>query len=240
MEKTVIKASSPELAKERKLVREIIEELKSKLGKTARKYQFRRIEEKYGGYSDGYYAEYILIESGKRERLFQEMKLSFATCGSNWDHRNYSDRVVVRIWGSALIKITDPRNHRIEQTVYGGDNEITFNRDRARHIQGNAVAKVLEVQQERYDGAVQRVLTDTARWDKFAATVKRIQRTLNIPGRRVWRSVHMNQYEVHLSIVETKSRKTSGVIIVDVGGTINIKINDLTEPKLLKVVSAFR
>lgn len=240
MEKTVIKAGSPVLAKERKLIREIIEELKSKHGKTTVHCEFRRIEEKYGGYSDGYHAVYSLIESGKKERLLQELKLSFATYGSNWNYRDQPERIVVCIWGNLRSTITEPRKKNLYRAANNIGNEITFHRDRPRHIQANAVAKLLLEQQERFDKGKELILSDMVQWDIFAKAVKRVKSALNIPDKNIRRTPVNSEYEVELSIPETKKRKASSVIRMDVDGSISIKIDDLGESKLLKIVNAFK
>jgi len=243
MPEITLTTGSPELAKERKLIRELIIAISKNLGKEASRYKFRRIKEEFGGCRKGYSADYILIESGKKDRLFQELKLSFATLGNSYSCRSDAaglKRVVVHAWGTTRVEITEPREKTLTRTVYSGDNEITFDRERPRHVQANAVVKMLEIQQATYDKGKASVLKDMARWDKFATAIKRVRAALNIPAKNVWRNSHHNEYEVRLSILSTKSRKASGSIVMDVFGKIKIRVDDLTEQRLFKVVTAFK
>jgi len=114
MNDNLIRAGSPELAKERKLIREIINGMITNLGKDAKRYKFRRTDEEYGGHRDGYRAVYALIESAKKDRLYQLLHLSFETAGRNWNHNNRQERVVARISGEARVEITEPYSHTLQ------------------------------------------------------------------------------------------------------------------------------
>lgn len=238
MPESKITTGSPELAKERKLIREITEFI---MKSVMMPYKFRRIEEQFGGYRDGYYTEFILIESGKRDRLFQSLTISFATQGHDYYHRGSEhqlNRVVVRVTGTARISITKPRERRLERSIPwdGNGNEITFDRNRSTHVQANAIIRLLMIQQERFDEARSRVLVEAARWDRFATAVKRMREALKIRGH--WGPARGSEYGVEHTIAGTKRRKA--LITMDVFGNIKIRIDDLTEQKLVKVVKAFR
>ncbi len=238
MNDNLIRASSPELAKERKLIREIISEMIKTLGKDAKRYKFHRTEEVYGGHNNGYRAKYNLIESPKKARLFEQLYISFETAGANWNTTKLT-RIVVRISGEARVEITEPYRHTLQQSIWGrgNNNVITFDRNRPRHMQANAIVRLLADRQALYDEAVERVKKDTIIWDKFAASVKRVKKTFGIKPKEVWKK---SEFEIALGIPRTQNRKCKGSIVMGTFGNIEISIDDLTEAKLSKVVSAFK
>lgn len=228
-----VSKGSKELAVERKLIREII----IKLADERPYYEYKKIEEYYDGHKTGYCAVYELIGCGKKDRLQQNLKIVFESCGYGW---NSSERIVVRVYGELNIDITMPRSFNISRHLYGCDNEITFHRDRLRHVQSNAVLRLLDKQQIRYDERQQVVIDEMAKWDLFADRVERIKKYFNIIEKDVWRHCHQDPYQIHLSIRATKARESKATIIMRMDGEIGINVKDMSDLELKKVVRAFR
>lgn len=231
-----IQTGSKELACERKLVREIIELLALELNKC--KYQFRRSEEVFGGYSNGYRAEYILIESKPKDRIRKSFKLRIETQGFDWDHRNDLERVSVSVWGGISTQIKQPREAVVDRPIHGVS--CSFNRNRPRHVQAKAVVRLIDQQLVEYYKMLARVEASVVEWDKFARLFDRVKKALNIPASQVWRSHHANCTVVELSIPETKNRNTSAKVLVNKCGDLDLMISDLTEQKLQRIVKIIR
>lgn len=235
MENNQIQTGSKELTRERKLAREIIRALALKLRK--HEYLFRRSEEIFGSHQHGYRTEYILIENKPMARIKQTFRLRISTCGAVWDHRNDPERVVVSIWGKISSVIEHPRSEYIERLVHG--DQVTFNRDRPCHVQVNAIIRLIEQQQAEYDKMFARVEGSLADWDRFARLFDRVKKTLTIPSTQVWKP-HANHTMVELGIPETKRRRTRARLEINQNGDLDLKIRNLTEQKLQKIVQIIR
>lgn len=183
--------------------------------------------------------EYHLIQSKPKDRLVESFKIKFATFGSDWQNRSKPDRIVVSAYGDARIVCDEPRQKVHDQNTYGGDHEITFGRNRSRHIQANAILKMLTGQYDQFVTARRLVLDSAAKWDRFATTVERLHKAFNIPRKQRWHN-HRNDYEVDLTIRETKARKANATITVSAYGDIKIKVEEISETKLARVVAAFK
>lgn len=234
MRENAIQAGSKELVCERKLVREIIRALALKLRKS--EYLFRRNEEQFGGYREGYKVEYTLIGCKPKAQIIQSFKLRISTCGASWDHRNDPDRVMVNVWGKVSSEIKHPREEYIERLIHG--TECTFNRNRPLNVQVSAVIRLIEQQRTEYDKMLARVEGSMADWDRFARLFDRVKKTLNIPTTQVWKP--HNHTTVELGIPETKRRKTKAILEINMNGDLDLIIRELTEQKLQKIVQIIR